>query len=95
MRNAPALMIAAALAVSLSAPSHAHKRWPVVPTEAGARPVGSVGWVPARCSDGPAFNLYHEAYYNAPPALWLGYAYRPFYRYTAYRAIPRSYACTE
>ena len=35
------------------------------------------------------------AWYDVPPALYRGYAYRPYYRYTAYRVIPRTYFCTE
>jgi hypothetical protein len=98
MRTALVLTLAAALAanaVSSSGPAQAGDRRPVVPAEAGIRPLAGVGWVPYRCSDGPAFNLYHGAYYNAPPAIYLGYAYRPYYRYTAYRVIPRTYVCAE
>jgi hypothetical protein len=47
------------------------------------------------CSEGPVLNLYRGAYYGAQlPAVYRGYAYRPFYRYTAYRAFPRAYDCT-
>ena len=35
----------------------------------------------------------YRAYYDAPTAVWLGYVYRPYYRYTAYRVIPRTYVC--
>ena len=28
-----------------------------------------------------------------PPALYRGYAYRPYYRYSAYRRLPRTYFC--
>ena len=48
-----------------------------------------------RCDDGPVFNLYHGAYYDAPPAVYLGYAYRPYYRYTAWHVVPRTYVCAE
>jgi hypothetical protein len=93
MRNALALI--AALAASSSGPALAGDRWPVVPAEAGVRPLAGVGWFPARCSDGPVFNLYHGAIYDAPPAIYLGYAYRPYWRYTAWRTIPRTFVCAE
>jgi hypothetical protein len=97
MRNSLALMVAGVLtatAVSSGEPAQARDGWPAVPAELGSRRIGEE-WVPSRCSDGPAFNLYHGAYYDAPPALYLGYAYRPFYRYTAYRLIPRTYFCAD
>ena len=98
MRNALVLTLAAALAAiaaSASGPAQAGGRWPVVPEEVGVRLLAGVGWVPWRCSDGPVLNLYHGAWYNAPPAIYLGYAYRPYYRYTAYHVIPRTYVCAE
>ena len=75
MRNALVLTLAAALAaiaVSSSGPAQAGNRWPVVPQEVGVRPLAGVGWVPWRCSDGPVLNLYHDAWYDAPPAVYLG-----------------------
>ena len=95
MRNALALMIAAAFAAIAVPPAQAHERWPVIPYEIGFAPVGSAGWVPYRCSNGPAYNFYHGAYYREPTALDRGYAYRPHYRYTAYRVIPRTYLCAR
>jgi hypothetical protein len=96
MRNLLALTVAlAAIAMSLSEPAQARDRWPAVPAEAVVQQIGLVGWFPYRCSDGPAYNFYHGAYYDAPPAIYLGYAYRPYYRYTAYRVIPRTYFCSE
>jgi hypothetical protein len=103
MRNALASMVAAALAaiaVSLSGMSssgaaQARELWPDVPWEIGVRRIGEVGLVPWRCSNGLAQNYYHGAWYDVPPALYRGYAYRPYYRYTAYRVIPRRYFCTE
>ena len=97
MRNALALTAAAlaAIAASSTEPAQARNPWPVVPDEVGARQVGGVGWPAYRCSDGPVFNFYHGAYYDAPPAIYLGYAYRPYYRYAAYRVVPRTYACAE
>ncbi len=98
MRNALVLIVAAVLvasAVSWPEPAQAGDRWPVVPGEMGVRAIGGIGSVPYRCSDGPAFNYYHGAYYDVPPAIYRGYAYRPYYRYTAYRVIPRTYFCAE
>ena len=98
MRNALAPIVAAALAaiaMSSSGPAQARALWPDVPYEIGVRRIGEVGLVPWRCSDGPAQNYYHGACYDVPPALYRGYAYRPYYRYTAYRVIPRNYFCTE
>jgi hypothetical protein len=98
MRNTLALAAAAALAaieLSSSGPAQARALWPDVPYEIGVRRIGGVGLVPWRCSDGPAQNYDHGAYYDVPPALYRGYAYRPYYRYTAYRVIPRTYFCTE
>ena len=98
MKNTLALMAAAALAaiaVSSPEPTAARDRWPDVPPEIGVRRIGAVGEVPWRCSDGPAFNYYRGAFYDVPPALYDGYAYRPYYRYSAYRVVPRTYYCTE
>jgi hypothetical protein len=39
-------------------------------------------------------NFYHGAYYGEePPALYRGNGYRPYYRYRAYRKLPRTYFC--
>jgi hypothetical protein len=99
MRNALALVTAAALAatgVAFPAPAQAHDRWPDIPDEVGAgAPIDGVVWIPYRCTDGPVYNFYHGAYYGGqPPAVFLGYAYRPYYRYMAYRVIPRTYFCS-
>jgi hypothetical protein len=98
MRNALALVIAAALnatGAAIAVPAQAHERWPVIPAEIGVAPrIDGVGWAPYRCAVGPVYNFYHDAYYGGePPALYLGYAYRPYYRYTAYRVLPRTYVC--
>jgi hypothetical protein len=94
MRNA--FMPAAALAlVALAVPAQAHEWRPVIPAEVGVPPrIYGVGWAPYRCAYGPVYNFYHDAYYGGePPALYLGYAYRPYYRYAAYRVAPRTYFC--
>ena len=100
IRSASAFAAAMTLAVTTlevtTLPAHAHERWPVIPQELGIRSPLPRAWIPYRCSDGPVQNFYHGAYYRGePPAAYLGYAYRPYYRYTAYRVIPRTYFCTE
>jgi hypothetical protein len=46
------------------------------------------------CSDGPVYDFYRSPYLGRQvPAVYLGYVYRPFYRYTAYRVFPRTYVC--
>ncbi|MET4479501.1 hypothetical protein [Bradyrhizobium sp. F1.13.3] len=53
-------------------------------------------WDTYRCAEGPVINFYHGAYYGEePPALYRGYAYRPHYRYSAYRRLPRKYFCVS
>jgi hypothetical protein len=97
MRNTSVLSVAtfvAAIAVSVAAPAQARHLRPAVPPEIGVRQLAA-GWAPYRCSEEPVLNFYHGAWYDAPPAIWQGYAYRPYYRYTAWRAIPRTYFCAE
>ena len=97
MRNSLALVIAAALtatAAALAVPARAHDRWPVIPDEVGVAPRIDLDWLAYRCAFGPVYNFYHGAYYGGePPAIFLGYAYRPYYRYAAYRVLPRTYVC--
>jgi hypothetical protein len=96
MRTTLALIATlAAIVASSSGPAQAGERLFVVPPEAGVRPLAGVGWLPVRCSDGPVFNLYHGAIYDAPPAIYLGYAYRPYWRYTAWHVVPRTFVCAE
>jgi hypothetical protein len=96
MKNASALIGAAALAAAFILPARAHERWPAIPPEIGTRAPIDRGWIPYRCEDGPVYNFYHGAYYRGePPGLFRGYAYRPYYRYTAYRVVPRSYFCDD
>jgi len=59
-------------------------------------PPARYGWIPFRCTDGPADNFYHGAWYaGQQTALYIVKAYRPYYRYTAYRAVPRTYLCSD
>ena len=85
----------AALTGFWSVPARAFERWPVVPTEQGTFPVARPAPVPWRCADEPVFNFYHGAYYLHLPAVYRGNTYRPFYRYAAWQAVPRTYACAE
>jgi len=74
MRTASALTIAAltAIALAFAGPARAGERWPAVPEEAVPQQTGHAGWIPWRCADGPVQNLYHGAWYDAPPAIYLG-----------------------
>lgn len=88
--------LVAVLAVAIVGPARAGQRVPAVPPEIGAAPVTGPVWGPYRCSEAPAYNFYHDAYYGEePPALYRGYAYRPYYRYSAYRRLPRTYFCVS
>ena len=89
MRNALAIVSAAALAATVSiVPSRAqvYERWPAIPGEVATLPPLGAVWAPYRCSQAPVYNFYHGAYYGGrAPAVYLEYAYRPYYRYAAYR----------
>ena len=99
MKNPWAVTIAAALAAisaGMAEPAGAGDRWvAVIPPEIGVTPLGPAGLLPYRCSDGPVYNFYQDALYSQPPAVHGDYVYRPYYRYTAYRVLPRTYVCGE
>ena len=77
-----------------AAPARAGGLYPVVPPEIRVAPLIGPTWDGYRCADGTIYNFYHGAYYGEePPALYRGYAYRPYYRYSAYRKWPRKYFC--
>lgn len=68
--------------------------WPAIPPEIGVSSPAAYGWIPYRCVVRPVANFYHGAWYGGePPAIYRGVAYRPFYRYAAYRVMPRIYYC--
>lgn len=94
MRQAQRFLLMAGLAVAGSA--NAGELWPAIPPEVGVAPrIGPI-WRDYRCAPGAVYNFYQGAYYGKePPAEWGGYAYRPHYRYSAYRRWPRSYFCVE
>ncbi len=81
-----------------AAPARA-QQWlvPAIPPEMGtAIPARPYGIVPYRCAAGPVYNFYHGAWYGGePPAVYRGQTYRPFYRYSAYRTLPRTHFCVE
>ena len=98
MRTAVTLALAALAAASAPFAGLARagdRLGPVIPPEIGIAPLGPAGLAPYRCSAASAYNFYHGALYSQPPALHGGYAYRPHYRYSAYRVVPRTYACGE
>lgn len=83
-------------AIALSTQAEAGRRLvPIIPPEIGVAPLGPAGIAPYRCDFGPAYNFYHDALYSQPPAMHGDYVYRPHYRYTAYRTVPRAYVCGE
>ena len=90
-----AALVATAAISSLPAQAQ-QQRFPVTPEEIGiGPPPARYAWIPYRCTDGPADNFYHGAWYaGQPPALYRGYAYRRYYGCTAYRVIPRTYLCS-
>ncbi|MFB9264525.1 hypothetical protein ACFFWD_15320 [Bradyrhizobium erythrophlei] len=98
-----ALPLAALALIAITAPWPAQAQelwqgrelWPAVPPELGFRSPPPYGWIPYRCSDRQVLNFYHGALYHEPPAVYRGYVYRPYYRYTAARIVPRVYACAE
>lgn len=95
MRHALAFITITVLAAACWQPVQATERWPDIPPEIGLRQFRPAGLIPYRCSDEPVYNFYHRALYGEPPAVYLGHAYRPYYRYTAYRVMPRTYYCSE
>jgi hypothetical protein len=77
-----------------AAPARAGGPYPAIPPEVGVAPFIGPTWDAYRCAEGLPYNFYHGAYYGEePPALYRGYAYRPYYRYSAYRRLPRTYFC--
>jgi hypothetical protein len=91
MRSAWFVLLAVLIA---AAPARAGGPYPAVPPENGVAPFIGPTWDAYRCAEGTIYNFYHGAYYGEePPALYRGYAYRPFYRYSAYRKWPRRYFC--
>jgi hypothetical protein len=88
-----ALLVMSTIA-SFAGNARAYDGWPAIPAETGIHSPASYGWIPYRCTERPVVNFYHGAWYGGqPPAIYRGIAYRPFYRYNAYRVIPRTYYC--
>jgi hypothetical protein len=95
MRNAMSLVGAVAVAATMASAAQAGAPRPAIPAELGTRsPLGDA-WIPYECIEGPVTNFYHNAYYgHRAPAIYLGYAYRPYHRYTANQIVPRTYFCS-
>ena len=90
---ATALLVGSTIA-SFAENAQAYDGWPAIPPEIGIHSPANYEWIPYRCAEGPVVNLYHGAWYKRqPPAIYGGFAYRPFYRYSAYRVIPRTFYC--
>jgi hypothetical protein len=98
MRHASVLVaVLVATAALFSLLAQAGERYLVTSEEIGiAPPPARYTWIPFRRSEGPADNFYHGAWHaGQPTALYRGRAYRPYYRYSAYRAGLRTYLCSE
>ena len=90
---ATALLVVSTIA-GFAGNARAHDIWPAIPPEIGVGSPAAYGWIPYRCVERPVANFYHGAWYGGePPAIYRGVAYRPFYRYAAYRVMPRTYYC--
>ncbi|VIO74555.1 hypothetical protein CI1B_53280 [Bradyrhizobium ivorense] len=99
MKRALALAAIATLAtlalVAAERSAQAVERWPAIPPELAVVTPYPPSPTPYRCTTGPVYNAYHGALYSEPPAIYRGFAYRPYYRYTAARVVPRTYFCVE
>ena len=96
----PRRLIAAALLIVSAAFASEAQAWdggyPAIPPELGICSPAGYGWVPYRCADWPVANFYHNAWYaHVAPAVYGNHVYRPFYRYTAWRVVPRTYYCVQ
>jgi hypothetical protein len=93
MRFLAAVALQVGCAAALLAPAAAHEPFPVIPPELG---VGSptVRVIAPYYCEPVAFNFYHGTNYAEPPATYRGYAYRYYYRYSAYRKVPLTYVCS-
>jgi hypothetical protein len=65
---------------------------PVIPPELGVQSPTARVVAPYYCEPF-AYNFYHGTNYAEPPATYGGYAYRYYYRYSAYRRVPVTYVC--
>ena len=94
-RIAIALLVVSTIA-GFAGNVRAHDIWPAIPPEIGVSSPAAYGWIPYRCIVRPVANFYHGAWYGGePPAIYRGFSYRPFYRYAAYRVMPRRYYCSR
>ena len=95
----PRRLIAAALLIvsaAVATTAQAYDGYPAIPPELGIHSPAGYGWAPYRCADWPVANFYHNAWYaHVAPAVYGNHVYRPFYRYTAWRVVPRTYYCVQ
>jgi hypothetical protein len=70
----------------------ANELGPVIPPELGIHSPAVRLAAPYYCEPF-AYNFYHGTNYAEPPAVYRGYAYRYYYRYSAYRRVPLAYVC--
>jgi hypothetical protein len=70
----------------------AHEHLPAIPPELGIHSPAVRVVAPYYCEPF-AYNFYHGTNYAEPPATYRGYAYRYYYRYSAYRQVPLTYVC--
>lgn len=92
------LLTAVALQVACTAvlglPAKAREPVPVIPPELGVQSPALRDLVPYGCVPF-TYNFYHGTNYAEPPATYRGYAYRYYYRYSAYRKAPLTYVCAH
>ena len=67
---------------------------PIIPPELGIHSPAVPVAAPYYCEPF-AYNFYHGTNYAEPPAVYRGYAYRYYYRYSAYRRVPLAYVCAR
>jgi hypothetical protein len=92
MKKVFILVSAALVAYAMLASESAQARHRWGHRDAGPIFVDEFGYY--RCSEGPVYNFYRGSHLDRfAPAVYRGYAYRAYYRYTAYRIFPRTYAC--
>ena len=75
-------------------PAAAREPFPIIPPELGVQSPALRQPLPYQCTPF-AYNFYHGTNYSEPPATYRGYAYRYYYRYSAYRETPLTYVCAQ
>ena len=90
--TAVAVQLTSIAAISFAA--EAREPVPIIPPEIGVQSPALRELVPYDCTPF-AYNFYHGTNYAEPPATYLGYSYRYYYRYSAYRKAPLTYVCAH